>query len=140
MAAWLAVFGLTNAGFGLSHALGHQIGPRWQVLHGVTSAIVLPHAMRFMAGCAADRFGPIAGALAVPFDAAAPAPSALACADRVAGWMAQFHLPRRLRDVGVPRADLGAIAAHVSAVMTRARVVTRVISAADVTAVLEAAY
>jgi alcohol dehydrogenase len=26
VAAWMSVFGMTNAGFGLSHALGHQIG------------------------------------------------------------------------------------------------------------------
>src|ERR1043166_4144063 len=34
LAAWLSVFGITNAGFGLSHAFGHQIGPRWNVPHG----------------------------------------------------------------------------------------------------------
>ena len=55
MAAWLAVFGVTNAGFGLSHAIGHQIGPRWNVAHGATSAIILPHAMRFMADAAPER-------------------------------------------------------------------------------------
>ena len=49
LAAWMCVFGVTNAGLGLSHALGHQIGPRWNVPHGVTSCITLPHAMRFMA-------------------------------------------------------------------------------------------
>ena len=49
MGAWLSVFGIGNAGLGLSHALGHQIGPRWNVAHGVTSCITLPHAMRYMA-------------------------------------------------------------------------------------------
>jgi alcohol dehydrogenase len=56
MAAWMAVLGMTNAGFGLSHALGHQIGPRWNVAHGITSCITLPHAMRFMAAVAPGRF------------------------------------------------------------------------------------
>jgi alcohol dehydrogenase len=140
MAAWLAVFGVTNAGFGLSHALGHQIGPRWGVLHGVTSAIVLPHAMRFMAAAAADRFAPIAGALGVPFEDGHARECALACADAVAAFVARFGLPQRLRDVGVPHDDLPAVAAHVSAVMTEARVVERAIGAADVEAVLAFAY
>ena len=61
---------MTNAGLGLSHALGHQIGPRWNVPHGVTSCITLPHAMRFMAAVAPERFGPIAQAFGIPFDAA----------------------------------------------------------------------
>src|SRR5262245_19656818 len=56
LAAWMCVFGVTNAGFGLSHALGHQIGPRWDVPHGMTSCITLPHAMRFMADLAPERF------------------------------------------------------------------------------------
>src|SRR5262249_20129347 len=39
VAAWLSIFGAMNTGFGLSHALGHQIGPAWNVPHGVTSCI-----------------------------------------------------------------------------------------------------
>jgi alcohol dehydrogenase class IV len=48
-AAWMSVQGIAYAGLGLSHALGHQIGPRWNVAHGVTSCITLPHAMRALA-------------------------------------------------------------------------------------------
>ena len=66
----MCVFGVTNAGFGLSHALGHQIGPRWNVPHGMTSCITLPHAMRFMADLAPERFRPIAEGFGVPFDPA----------------------------------------------------------------------
>jgi len=49
MAAWFSIYGSMNTRFGLSHLLGHQIGPRWNVPHGVTSCVTLPHAMRFMA-------------------------------------------------------------------------------------------
>src|SRR5258708_4717612 len=41
-----------NTRGGISHALGHQIGPMWNVPHGITSCITLPHVMRFMAGVA----------------------------------------------------------------------------------------
>ena len=140
MAAWLAVFGVTNAGFGLSHVLGHQIGPRWHVAHGVTSAIMLPHAMRFMADAAPERFAPIARALGVAGDDGDVATAARACADRAGTFIAQFGLPARLRDVLVPRAELTGIAALVSGLMARAQAVERPVTPADVEIVLEAGY
>ena len=108
--AWLSVFGLPNAGLGLSHALGHQIGPRWNVPHGVTSCITLPHAMRFMAETAPERFGPIARSFDVLFDAEHSREAALECAQRMAAFIAQFRLPQRLRDVQVPRDEIGEVA------------------------------
>jgi alcohol dehydrogenase len=140
MAAWLAVFGVTNAGFGLSHVLGHQVGPRWNVPHGVTSAVMLPHAMRFMAEAAPSRFATIARALDVPFESGDPRPSALACADRTAEFVAQFGLPARLRDTGVPRDGLAPIAALVAHLMSDAHAVKRPIAPRDVESVLNAAY
>ncbi len=140
MAAWLAVFGVTNAGFGLSHVLGHQIGPRWAVAHGVASAIVLPHVMRFMAGVAPGRFGPIARGLDVPFAGSDPGPGALLCAARVDDFVARLSLPRRLRDVSVPYAELGAVAEVVAGLMDRAAVVDRPVTPDELAWILEAAY
>ena len=42
-ASWYSIYGAMNTRFGLSHLLGHQIGPRWNVPHGVTSCITLPN-------------------------------------------------------------------------------------------------
>jgi alcohol dehydrogenase len=139
-ATWMCVFGMTNAGFGLSHAFGHQIGPRWDVPHGVTSCITLPHAMRFMARLAPDRFGPIAAAMEVPFDASHPEPAALACADRMAAFIAQFDLPSRLRDAKVPRAELDEVIGIVHEAMARAQVVDRPVTRDELAAVLAEAY
>jgi maleylacetate reductase len=140
LAAWMCVFGVTNAGFGLSHALGHQIGPRWDVPHGMTSCITLPHAMRFMADLAPERFRPIAEGFGVAFDAAEPRRAALACADRAAAFIAQFDVPQRLRDVGVPRDELGEVAAIVHDVMDAAHVVDRLITKDDIVTLLTNAY
>ncbi|HWO28197.1 MAG TPA: iron-containing alcohol dehydrogenase [Candidatus Acidoferrum sp.] len=41
-AAWFSIFGSMNTRFGISHLLGHQIGPRWNIAHGITSCITLP--------------------------------------------------------------------------------------------------
>lgn len=140
LAAWMSVLGMTNAGFGLSHALGHQIGPRWNVAHGVTSCITLPHAMRFMAELAPDRFEPIAAACGVSFDAAVPGPAALACADHVARFIAGLGVPTRLRDVGVPADEIDHVAGVVHAVMEDAAIVGRAVSRTELTALLTRAY
>jgi alcohol dehydrogenase class IV len=138
IAAWMAVSGLTNAGSGISHMLGHQIGARWDVPHGVTSAIMLPHAMRFMAGVAPERFAPIARALRVPFSD--PADAAHECAARVEAFVAQFMLPGRLRDVSVPAGELAGIAGHVCEVMNLDGPLGRPITQDEVVAILAAAH
>jgi alcohol dehydrogenase class IV len=139
-AAWMSVQGLAYAGLGLSHALGHQIGPRWNVAHGVTSCITLPHAMRAIARLRPDRFHAIAGALRIPFDAGDPAPAAGACADAVAALVKQLHLPSQLSAVGVERAELDGVAAVVHGVMSQALRVGHAVTRAEVAAVLEAAF
>jgi len=140
LAAWLSVFGMTNAGFGLSHALGHQIGPRWNVPHGFTSCVMLPHAMRVMADRAPERFAPIAAGLGLSYDGAHARVSALACAERVGAFIAQFDVPHRLRDAQVPRADMAAIADVVRGAMEEAGAVTRPVTRDEIAALLENAY
>jgi alcohol dehydrogenase len=136
----MSVFGMTNAGFGLSHALGHQIGPRWDVPHGVTSCITLPHAMRLMAGLAPERFAPIALGLGVTFDPSGPKASALACADRMASFITQFDVPRRLRDVRVPAEEVGDVAGIVHDIMESEHVSDRPVTLAQIASLLAEAY
>lgn len=140
LAAWLSVFGIGNAGIGLSHAFGHQIGPRWDVPHGFTSCIMLPHVMRFMAETVPERFGPIAQGLGLPFDAPDAAASARRCADRMAAFIGQFGVPTRLRDAGVPPSEATGIAGMVHAIVERAQVVGRPLRVEQVAALLDAAY
>ena len=59
LAAWLSIFGMSNTRGGISHALGHQIGPMWNVPHGVTSCITLPHVMHDVTPCGTFHIGPI---------------------------------------------------------------------------------
>ncbi len=62
------------------------------------------------------------------------------CADRAARFIAQFEVPVRLRDAGVPREELPQIADAVLEEINRARTLERPIAAAELTALLEAAY
>jgi alcohol dehydrogenase class IV len=140
MAAWFSIFGAMNTRFGLSHLLGHQIGPRWNVPHGVTSCITLPHAMRFMAEIAPQRFGPIAEGFGVRFDSENPKPAALECADRAERFIAGFDVPHTLQAAGVPHEEIGQIAGTVVKELERSGVVGRPVTEREVMALLEAAY
>ncbi len=140
LAAWLSIFGMSNTRSGISHALGHQIGPMWNVPHGVTSCITLPHVMRFMAEVAADRFGPIAEGFGVRFDVRSPRSAALECADRAAKFIGEFEVPTRLRDVGVPREEISRIAGTVLEEVKRANTVGVDVTLEQLIAILDAAY
>lgn len=140
MAAWFSIYGAMNTLFGLSHLLGHQIGPRWNVPHGVTSCITLPNSMRFMAEIAPERFGPIAEGYTIPFDPANPKRAALACADRTQEFIAQFDVPKTLRAVGVPREEVAEIVAPITREIQHMGVVDRPVSEKEVLALLESVY
>jgi maleylacetate reductase len=139
-AAWFSIFGAMNTRMGISHALGHQIGPHWNVPHGFTSCITLPHVMRFMARVAPERFGPIADGFGLRFDGDKPGAAAVECAERTAQFIRQFEVPMRLRDVGVPRDELGRITATVLAEINSSNAVGCEVQSSDIAALLEAAY
>src|SRR6267154_3178018 len=139
LAAWLSIFGMSsNSRGGISHALGHQIGPMWNVPHGITSCITLPHVMRLMAGVAADRFAPIAQGFEVRFDPRSPRSSAMECADRTARFIGKFEVPTRLRDVGVPREEISRIAGTVLEEVKRANTVGVEVTQEHLVKILEA--
>ena len=140
MASWFSIFGAMNTRFGLSHLLGHQIGPRWNVPHGVTSCITLPHAMRFMAELAADRFGPVAEGFGIPFDPDHPKPAALACADKTEQFIARFDVPRTLQAAGVPHKEIGEIVDPITHELEKMGVTDRPLTREEVRGLLEASY
>jgi len=73
------------------------------------NAIILPHAMRFnlpVAGPAYARLAPVFGLKA----ADSPRTGEAVCR-AVTDFIRQFRLPYRLRELGIPKADLPAVAA-----------------------------
>lgn len=110
LAAVLCGQGSDFTGAGMTTVLGHAIGARHGVENGVANAIVLPHVLRFNAEAAGAGLAKVAAALglAVPAGAA----SLGAVLDVIDGIAAALTLPRRLREVGVPREALPAIAGH----------------------------
>ncbi len=139
-AAWLSLYGAFNTGLGLSHALGHQIGPAWGVPHGVTSCIALVPAMRFMADVAPQRFADIAEALRLPFDRTRARDDALACADAIVTFIARFDVPTKLCMLGVKRENLYDIAPAVLEELEGFDALDRKVTRAEIQALLRSAY
>ena len=103
LAGWMSMAGVVNVRVHLSHTLGHQIGARWEVPHGITSGITLPAVMRHV-----ESEHPAGVArVATAFDATTVA----AGADAITALVTSLGLPTRLRDVGADRADFPAVAA-----------------------------
>ena len=99
LAAVMCGQGTDHTGAGITTVLGHAIGARFHVENGVANAIVLPHALRFNGEAARAGLRKIAAAFG-----SEPHVALGAILDRL-------EVPRRLRDVGVPREALSGIAA-----------------------------
>jgi maleylacetate reductase len=113
LGAWMSFFGPGSVRMGLSHNLGRRIGASFNVPHGVTSCITLPHVMRYKAATEARRLAPMAHALhVVPADTPDYA-AALAAADAVTTLIRDLGLPSRLSEVNVPAEALDEIARSV---------------------------
>ena len=106
LAAWMSIFGVRNVGMRLSHPLGHQIGARWNVPHGVTSCIVLPEVMRFLAPSTADAQFRIAEA----FGNGATDSGQDSAADAVEAMIRSLDVPTKLSETGAVHEELPDVA------------------------------
>ena len=107
-AAWKSLTGLLSAksvGFRLSHPLGHQIGARWDIPHGVTSCIVLPTVCRFLLPRTQTAQAQIARAMGLPDGTAEVA---------ISRFLDTLDVPRSLSDCGATRDELPLVAEAVA--------------------------
>ena len=88
LAAWFS-FTLPGASAaGLSHVMGKQIGARHGIAHGVTSCLLLPHVMRYLAPKMPERM------------------AALPSSDDVYGLIGSLGLPQHIAAFGVGEPEL----------------------------------
>ena len=120
IAAWLSIYGAFNAPVGLSHAIGHQLGGRCRVPHGVTSCITLARVMAFNAPVIPDRMAALAAAMG-----ASDAPTA------VDALVKSLGLPTRLSETGKVSEDDLAPLAHETFVELRPGHNPRPVTSAD---------
>ena len=138
LAAHMAGIGMASTGLGMAHAVGHALGGRYDIAHGVTLALVLPPVLEFSAPARLERLASIGFALGAGDAGKDSGWNAAAAIDAVRALRARIGLDVTLDDVGVDEADFPAIAADALAdeVLINA---PRQPDAADVAAVLTAA-
>jgi maleylacetate reductase len=132
VASWMAIQGAAiGVSHGASHGVGHALSAVTGMTHGVTSAIMLPHVLRYNLPESRERQEALTQAIGRPNEA---------LADIVAAMVADLGLPGRLRDAGVTTAQLPAIA---SAALANPRVkanIRPIESEAAMMALLDAAF
>jgi alcohol dehydrogenase len=111
LASHMAGIGMATTGLGLVHAIGHALGGRFNIAHGITLAMVLPSVLRFSAPARKDRLAAIALALGAG-DAGRDADwNAAAAIDAVHALQAEIGLAVGPADFGVAAADFPGLAA-----------------------------
>jgi alcohol dehydrogenase len=94
--------------------LGKRIGSRHDIPHGVSSCLILPHVMRYLAPRTAAVQARIASALGAEVGGMPVEQAALCASDAVAGLVRALGLPHRLGDYGLSDDDLVAAAKPVA--------------------------
>jgi alcohol dehydrogenase class IV len=107
MGAWESILGLTNVTLGLSHGIGHQLGARNGVPHGVTSCVMLPTVLAFNKEFTLNAQQVISTILSEAVPGSTPKTDA---SELLRAFITSLGLPTRLRDVGVKPEDFPLIA------------------------------
>jgi alcohol dehydrogenase len=115
LGAWFSMLLPIPSARGLSHVLGKRLGSIHGSPHGVTSCLLLPHVMRYLAPKTAAKQARIAAALGVDTRSLDEAQAAARAADAVAALIASLGQPHHLAAYGLSHADLQAAVEPVAA-------------------------
>lgn len=121
------------------HALSAPLGGEYRVTHGVANSLLMPHVFRFNLPAMPERYADIAIALGVKAQANAAA-TAEAGLVRLAELSRECGVPQRLRDVGIPEADLPHLAQEAIKIQRLLKNNPREVTEADALAIYRAAY
>ena len=110
VAAWMSFHAGTNVWVGLSHGIGHQLGARANVPHGVTSCIMLPRVMEYNRSVTAHQQRRIAEVMSIDTGGMSDDEASAAAVSALEDLIDRLGVPRRLRDWGVSREDFAPIA------------------------------
>jgi alcohol dehydrogenase class IV len=139
LGTWLSIFALTNVGIGLSHGIGHQLAAEFDLIHGVTSAIMLPLVMEFNANHTRPQLRRIAEAFGHQVGDLDDEQATALAIESVRELIQRLEVPNRISAVGGKREALPKIAAHVMADPAVAAS-PRPVSKDDILALLAAAW
>jgi len=141
VAAVLCGRGTEQAGGGLASVLAHAIGHRSRLANGIVNAIVLPHTMRFNGPATLYSASRIVEGLANSSVAGVSREIGPAYAvELLEALLNNLDIPRRLRDIGIAKEELGHIAESAMRDWFINRGPRGILSAAEVHAIIELAW
>jgi alcohol dehydrogenase len=111
LASHLAGVAMASTGLGLCHAIGHALGGRFDIAHGVALTMVLPGVLRFNLGVCEDRLAAVAFAVGAGDTARSAGWNAAAAVDAITALADRVGMTQRLPGFGISAADFGLIAA-----------------------------
>jgi alcohol dehydrogenase len=111
LAAHMAGIGMATTGLGLVHAIGHALGGRYDLAHGVTLAMALPEVLRFSQPVRQERLASIAFALGAGDAGQDSAWNAAAAIAAVTELRDAIGLDVRPAEFGITAEDFPALAA-----------------------------
>jgi alcohol dehydrogenase class IV len=112
MAAAMSGIAAINAMVSVVHAVGHVVGGRYALQHGISHAILLAPAMRRLLPAIGSEQTLLLEALGGQ-SSGTPDQDGAEAGDRISALVAALPLPHRLRDVGIAESELAEIA-HLS--------------------------
>jgi alcohol dehydrogenase len=111
LAGHMAGVAMAGTGLGLCHAIGHSLGGRWNIAHGMALSTVLPDVLRFNLPVRTLRLADVAFALGVGDTHAGTERNAAAAIDAVAALRERIGLTKRIADLGIGAEHFATIAA-----------------------------
>jgi alcohol dehydrogenase len=111
LAAHMAGVAMASTGLGACHAIGHALGGRFGVPHGVALSMVLPSVLSFSLPVVPDRLTDIAFALGAGYTAAPAEKNAGAAVRAVASLAVAVGLTQTLADFGIASSDFDQVIA-----------------------------
>jgi len=139
LASTMAAMAFTRTRLGNVHAMSHPLGAHFDIPHGVANAVLLPSVMAWNMIACYDTYPQIASALGESVDGLSPREASEAAVEAVRRLARDVQIPERLRDLGVTREAIPRLAEDA---MKSGNVLVnpRTTTAADITALFEAAY
>jgi alcohol dehydrogenase len=110
LAAHMAGIAMASTGLGACHAIGHALGGRFNLPHGVALTMVLPQVLSFSLPVSSSRMADIAFALGTGTTAAAAEENAAAAVAAIASLAESLGMDKRLADFGIGPGEFAQIA------------------------------
>ncbi len=99
--SFIAGMAFSNCGLGVVHSLAHQLGGTYNLAHGVSNAIMLPHVLRFNAPLCLEKMAKVAEAMGVDISGMTVQEASDAAIAAVEKLSKDVGIPAGLKELGV---------------------------------------